>query len=331
MEIDSTERVRAVTLLSGGLDSQLAVCVLKEQGLDIYGIVFQSPFFFIDAARKAAAQLEIPLHVVDFSADILPLLDDPPHGFGSCMNPCIDCHARMLRRAGQMLPELGAKFLSTGEVLNERPKSQRREALGIVSVDSGFDGLILRPLSARLLPETIPERQGWVDRSRLLDLEGRGRRRQMALAEHYGLAEYPSPAGGCRLTEPNFCKRLRDLKDHEGLDGVRSIELLRYGRHFRLDNNLKVIIGRNEHDNLMIEGSAELYDVILKTHEVPGPTGLLPFTAREEQILRSAAICARYSDGRRDGRVKVKVRSARGSRVVEVAPTSDAELESMRV
>jgi len=331
MDFDTPEPVRALLLLSGGLDSQLAVCVLREQGIDVHAIVFKSPFFFIGAAKRAAAQLNLPLHIYDFSKDVISLLDNPPHGFGKCMNPCVDCHALMLRRAGDMLGEFGAKFLATGEVLNERPKSQKREALNIVATDSGHKGLILRPLSARLLPETIPEQKGWVDRSRLLDLEGRGRKRQFALAEKYGLKEYPTPASGCRLTEPNFCKRLHDLREHEGLDGVRSIKLLCYGRHFRLADRLKIVVGRNEHDNAVLEGRAELYDIVLKPHDVVGPTGLLPFTAGEEQIRQAAAICARYSDSRSGEPVRIRVRTARGVRLLEVDAACDDDVQRLMI
>ena len=327
----ATERIRALALLSGGLDSQLAVCVLREQGIDVHGVFFESPFFDADGARAAADQLDIPLHIVNFSADIVSLLDRPKHGFGSCMNPCIDCHALMLRRAGEMLAEMGFHFLATGEVLNERPMSQNRGSLDIVGKESGYDDLILRPLSATLLPETKPERVGWVDRSRLRSLSGRGRKLQLALAERYGLKNFPAPAGGCRLTEPNFCKRLRDLKQHEGLQGVRSLQLLRCGRHFRLDPTVKLIVGRNEAENAVLEGGAELYDLVLKVEEVPGPSGVLPFTASEEQVLLGAAICVRYSDSGPGTPTSVRVRSSRDARKVSVLAADPDAVNSLMV
>lgn len=329
--VERQERIRALSLLSGGLDSQLAVCVLKEQGVDVHGVTFDSPFFNIAPAKTAALQIGIPLHIVNFSPDILELLKHPPHGFGRCMNPCIDCHARMLRRAGEMMDEMGFHFLSTGEVLNERPMSQNRGSLAVVAKSSGYAERIVRPLSAALLPETEPERKGWVDRSRLLALEGRGRKPQFELARKYGLEDYPTPAGGCRLTEPNFCKRLADLKEHEGLSGTHSIRMLRYGRHFRLAPKIKLIVGRNEKDNAVLEGTAELYDLILKMVDVPGPTGLLPMTAGDEDLRNAAAICARYSDTPPGEPVTVRVRSARGTHRLDVVPALHEEIEGLRI
>lgn len=324
-------RVRALTLLSGGLDSQLAVCVLRDQNVDVHGIVFKSPFFDAAAAQRAADQLDIPLHVVDFSGDIVALLNNPPHGFGSCMNPCIDCHALMLRRAGERMAEWGCRFLSTGEVLEQRPMSQTRESLNVVEKDSGYAGWIVRPLCGGLLPATQPETLGWIHRSELLSIQGRGRKVQLALAERYGLRDVPSPAGGCRLTEPNFCGRLRDLKDHEGLDGVRSITLLRYGRHFRLSDSVKLVVGRHEQDNAVLEGTAELYELILKTENVPGPTGLLPYVANDEQLHLAAAICARYSDAPPDRPVVIRVRSPQRTWRLEVLSLDTDAVEHLRV
>jgi hypothetical protein len=275
--------------------------------------------------------LDVPLHIIDFSRDILALLEEPPHGFGSCMNPCIDCHALMARRAGEKMEELDFDFLCTGEVLNERPMSQNRASLAVVARQSGYGDLVLRPLSARLLPETKPERMGWVHRDRLHALAGRGRKAQMRLAEHYGLVDYPSPAGGCRLTEPNFCRRLQELRDHEGLDGERSINLLRYGRHFRLGDRTKLIVGRNEQDNAVLEGTAELYDLVLNVEDGPGPTGLLPFTATEEEVRCAAGICLRYSDCAQDRPGSVRVRSSRGMRRIEVMPFAPDTVETLRV
>jgi len=329
--MDLNRPARAISLFSGGLDSQLAVCVLREQGIDARAIVFESPFFDADTARKYAGSLGLELRVVDFSRDIISILRNPKHGFGQCLNPCIDCHARMLLRACEMLEEEGADFVCTGEVLGQRPMSQSMEGLRLVDKESGCPGMVVRPLSAKLLDETIPERNGWVDRSKLLSLEGRGRKSQFELAEKYGISDYPAPAGGCRLTEPNYCRRLKDLMDHEGLNGTRSLDLLRFGRHFRLADNVKVIVGRNENDNFMLEGNAELYDLIIKVEDVPGPTALLPLHATEEQIRLAAGICARYSDGDKTGEMDVRVRSARGTRKVRTVPADPGQVDKLRV
>lgn len=331
MIMDNTERVGALSLLSGGLDSQLAVCVLRSQGVNVHAVTFDSPFFNIAPARAAAGRLNIHLHVLNFSADIILLVKNPKHGHGSCLNPCIDCHARMLRRAGELMEEIGFDFLSTGEVLDERPMSQNRQSLAIVAKESGYGKLVVRPLSAQLLPETKPEQMGWIDRSRMLSLRGRGRKPQLELAEKFGLKDFPSPAGGCLLTEPNFCKRLEDLKDHEGLNGVRSINMLRVGRHFRLRPDLKIIVGRNEGDNVVLEGNAELYDLVLKVEDIPGPTGLIPHTAGEEDLKLGAAICARYSDAPDGTAVAVRIRSARDVRRIEVIPADRESVERLRI
>jgi tRNA-specific 2-thiouridylase len=331
MILDETEQVRALVLLSGGLDSLLAVCLLKEQGINVHAVVFDSPFFEIKHARQGAERLDVELNVVNFSADIISILNNPKHGFGSCMNPCLDCHARMLRRAGELMEEKGCSFLATGEVLDERPMSQTRRGLELVAKESGYADRLVRPLSARLLEETEPERMGWVDRSRLLDIRGRGRRRQFELAKHYSLKDVPGPAGGCRLTEPNFCRRLKELKEHEGLDGTRSVDLLRFGRHFRLADNIKMVVGRNEGDNVFLEGTAELYDLILKVEHVPGPTGLLPLTAREEHVKLGAAICARYSDCLPGNTVSIRIRSSRGVKRMDVVPAEREEIERLRI
>jgi len=235
----------------------------------------------------------------------------------------------MLKRAGELMEDLQFHFLSTGEVLNERPMSQNRQSLELVARESGYENLIVRPLSAGLLSETKPEKMGWVDRSGLLSIEGRSRKHQLRIAERYGLRDIPSPAGGCRLTEPNFCRRLKDLKEHEGLNGVRSIELLRYGRHFRLWDNLKLVVGRNENDNAFLEGTAELYDLVLKVEDVPGPTGILPFTAQEKEIQLAAAICARYSDCPPDEPVMMRIRSSRETKRTEIIPLSPVQSERL--
>ncbi|MCA1810200.1 MAG: tRNA 4-thiouridine(8) synthase ThiI, partial [Lentisphaerae bacterium] len=230
-------KARGVHLLSGGLDSQLAACVLREQGVEVLCVVFQSLFFDPAKGRQAAERLGFPLLIEDFNTEILALLRHAPHGFGSALNPCIDCHINMIRRAGAIMRERGLDFVSTGEVLNQRPMSQNPKALRMVARDSGLEDLLLRPLSAQLLPAIRPEREQLIDRARLLNIEGRSRKRQIALAQYYGIHDYPQPAGGCLLTEPNYARRLRNLRDHEGLEDRVLIQRLRLGRHFRMPDS----------------------------------------------------------------------------------------------
>jgi hypothetical protein len=323
--------VRALVLLSGGLDSRLAACVLRDQGIGVQGLTFESPFFGAEAARRAAAQLGVPLVVEDFTADIVALVESPPHGFGGGMNPCIDCHAAMIRRAGRRMEAEGFHLIATGEVLDERPMSQNRRSLDIVGRESGYGDWLLRPLSARLLPETEPERRGWVDRTRLLDLSGRSRKRQMELADHYGLRDFPTPAGGCRLTEPNYAGRLRDLRRHEGLSDLRVVRLLRVGRHFRLGPAAKLIVGRNAADNAALEAAAGEGDSLLRVEGAPGPTALVPRSLDDSALRLAAAVCARYSDAPRDRPAAVRVRFPGGERVLEVVPADTADVERLRV
>ena len=276
---------KGLSLMSGGLDSQLAVRVLQAAGAEVEAVCFSTPFFDITGAKTAAAALGVKLHVVDFLDDEVELLETHPHGFGGAMNPCIDCHAKMIERAGELMRELGYDFVATGEVQGQRPMSQNRQSMGIVEKCSTMKGRLVRPLSAKLLEPTIPELEGRLDREKFYDISGRGRERQIALAAEFGIVDYPSPAGGCKLTEDGFCRKLKDLKDHEGLrsaDGAVNrplISLLVTGRRFRLPGGSSVVLGRDGRENALLNSGAGLGGaaVILKpTVALPGPTALIP-------------------------------------------------------
>ncbi len=286
---------RGLSLNSGGLDSQLAICVLKEQGVEIEAVAFSSPFFSPDNSIKASKALGVKVHVIDFTSEIVTLLKCPPHGFGSCMNPCIDCHAVMIRKAAELMKELDFDFVCTGEVLGQRPMSQQRRSLEIVRETSGIGDRLLRPLSALLLTETEPERLGLVDRSKLLGLSGRNRKPQIALAKKYGLVDYPTPSGGCKLTEPNFTSRLQNLKDHEGIDDARLLNLLSNGRHLRLPSGTLIIVGRDKADNATIRNGMRGGDVVMRSINVPGPT-VLAIQPKTEELELIRKISAAFSD-----------------------------------
>ena len=309
---------RGLVLLSGGLDSQLAVCVLRGQGCQVEGVVFDSPFFNIQAAHAASRSLAVPLQVIDFTADIAELVMHPSHGFGAAMNPCIDCHARMIRRAGERMRELGWDFVATGEVLNQRPMSQNRRALEQVARESGFADCLIRPLSAQRLEPTQPEREGRVDRSRLLGLSGRSRHDQTALAAQYGLRDYPTPAGGCLLTERQFCHKLLDLKDHEGLGNPLDLTRLRLGRHFRLPGGAKCIVGRNAAENAQLERLLQPGETRLRPLAVPGPTVVLAAGATAPDLERALGLCAGYCDAG-EGPVRLRCTGPDGVRECLVA------------
>lgn len=299
-------RVRGLSLFSGGLDSLLAICVLRDQGIEIEAITFRSPFFDAGPAIRGAKRIGVKHRLVDFTDDIFELLDHNRYGFGSGMNPCIDCHSRMIQRASEIREREGFDFVSTGEVVGQRPMSQNRNSLNAVSKTSGAREVLLRPLSALLLPPTPMEEDGRVDRSRLLAFEGRNRKPQMELAAKFGITEYPAPAGGCKLTEPNFAKRLKEMKAHEGLENRALVNLLKFGRHFRLPGGARAVVGRNHADNESIRSSCGPDDTLLRSVDVPGPSVLLVGAASDDDLRLAAGLCARYADGHRPEGVLIR-------------------------
>ena len=288
---------KGFSLMSGGLDSQLAVRVLQRAGAEVEGICFVTPFFSPKAAEQAAAALGIPLNVVDFTDDEIALIENPPHGFGGAMNPCIDCHATMIRRAGEMMLARGFDFVATGEVMGQRPMSQNKQSLGIVAKSSGLEGRLVRPLSALLLEPTLPETEGKLDRTRLLDLQGRGRERQIQLAAEFGIVNYPSPAGGCKLTEEGYGRKLKDLLEHEGLRTRRLVELLAVGRHFRLPDGTGLIVGRDRNDKAVLKAESAR-GTLIASEGLPGPTALLVGGPKSDaDLARARQIVAAYTKG----------------------------------
>lgn len=282
--------------MSGGLDSILAAKLLQEQGIEVEAVTFVTPFFTSKHAEDAAAMLGIPLHIVNITDEHLKMLKAPKHGYGRFMNPCIDCHALMIRRAGELMRQLGADFVATGEVLGERPKSQNRQALRIVEEESGFEGYVLRPLSAKLLDPTIPEKEGLVDRNRLLDIRGRSRKPQMELAKKYGIDTYPSPAGGCILTDPMFSIRLRNLYRVEEEPSAKDVNLIKIGRVFLSDEGALIIVARNEQENNELIATAEEGDMIFEVEGYPGPLTIIPRNSfGDDTIFEAAALTVRYS------------------------------------
>ncbi len=317
--VEYTKKCRGLSLISGGLDSQLAICVLRDAGAEVEAVTFETPFFASTAARKAAAALGVPLRVIDFTDDEIALVKNPPHGFGGAMNPCIDCHATMIRRAGELMAQLGYDFVATGEVLNQRPMSQNRQSLGVVARTSGLEGRLVRPLSAQLLEPTIPEQEGKLDRTKLLGLSGRRREPQFDLAKKYGLTDYPSPAGGCKLTEKGFGRRLKDLLEHEGLHERRLVELLNIARRFRLPDGTGVILGRDVHENRELAAKLAPTDTLVAPVSVPGPTAILPAVASAADLdLAARLVCAWSRFDKFEGDVTVKIVSGGETREIAV-------------
>ncbi|MDA1043886.1 MAG: hypothetical protein O3C57_01540 [Verrucomicrobia bacterium] len=324
-------RVYALSLLSGSLDSQLAVRVLQAQGIVVHGLFFESPFCDVSVARTAAVQLDVQLHIMPHAREIVPLLRVRVPGVADVTSPCLQNHVRMISRGLSFMREHDFHFLATGEVLDQKADSQCREALLQMENETGAGGLVGRPLCGKLLPETAPERNGLIRRDGLLDLSGRGHKRQRQMAKEMGIQEFPNPTGCCRLVDTSFLGRVDDLLANGGVDGARALAQLRYGRHFRLSPKTKLIVGRNEEDNLYLEGNADLYDLILKVEKVPGPTALLPGSADEREITLSAAICARYSDVPEGSKTSVKIRSSTELRRLLVSPATKEEIDQLRV
>lgn len=324
------QKVRALSLLSGGLDSVLAVCVLKELGVDVTGVTFVCPFFGSKNAEVAASNLEIAIKIVDFTEEHLELVRNPPHGYGKQMNPCIDCHALMIRRAGEIFKSEGYDFVATGEVLGERPMSQNRQSLDTVARDSTIGEFLLRPLSAKLLSPTKPEIEGLVDREHLLAIEGRSRKPQLLLAKKYGIKNYMQPAGGCLLTDPGFSKRLRELFEKNPNADIWDVNLLKLGRHFRFPTGAKAIVGRDQRDNERIEAVARSGDVLIAPVAVPGPTLLLVGNFTEEDINLAAVLCASYSDNEGES-IDITAKGAGLDKILNVLPLSRSSFDHLKI
>ncbi|MEA3471493.1 MAG: tRNA 4-thiouridine(8) synthase ThiI [Thermodesulfobacteriota bacterium] len=324
-------KIKGIGLFSGGLDSILAVKVIGGLGVEVTGVAFETPFFDAVKAKAIARNIELPLMVMDITDEHLLMLGAPRYGYGKNMNPCIDCHILMLKKAGEVMEETGADFLFTGEVLGQRPMSQGKQSLHIVASRSGYGGYVLRPLSAKLLPETIPEREGTIDREKLLDIQGRSRKRQIEMARNYGISGYSNPAGGCLLTDPMFSRRLKDLFEHRRDHDVRDIELLKYGRHLRLSQDAKAIVGRREGENKTIEDLSRNGDVIIKARDYPGPTVLVPYGCDDETIEVAASICILYSDAPNNSEVTAVCRTGDTSHQITAKSASKDDVKDLMI
>jgi tRNA-specific 2-thiouridylase len=318
----SQKPVRGLVLFSGGLDSILAAKILQKQGIKVVGLTFKSYFFGAEQAKRAAKELNIPLKVIDFSKKHLEIVKKPKHGYGKGMNPCIDCHTLMLKTAKRFAEQRRTKrgitrkrfnFVVTGEVLGERPMSQNRQALELIEKESSLKGYLLRPLSAKLLKPTVPEERGWVDRGKLFAISGRSRKKQMALAKKWRIKKYPTPAGGCLLTDLEFSKKLKELLKRYPKAGGNDIELLKTGRH-RWINNVKMIIGRNHEENLKLKKLFQKKDILIELKDFTGPTTLIRNYGREkisESAIKKAKELTKYysTKARNKKRVEFKINS----------------------
>ncbi|MCD6169731.1 MAG: hypothetical protein J7J76_04160 [Candidatus Latescibacteria bacterium] len=327
---------KAVGLVSGGLDSILALRLVLEQGFEVTAVNFTTPFLAdrggYSHLERICKQVGVKLRRVTPGRDYIEMIKAPRHGYGKSLNPCVDCRIFFLRLAKQIMEELGAEFIFTGEVLGQRPMTQRRDTMRIVERESGLDGRLLRPLCAKLMKPTIPEHEKIVDREKLLAISGRSRKEQMRLAQRWGITDYPSPAGGCLLTDSQFAGRLKDLFKHHQ-DSAEQIELLRLGRHFRLNPQTKLICGRNAEENEKLAQLASDVDLKLGVKGGRSTLAVLFGWPEPSSIQTAARICARYSHQRELPKVEVEIwkTDRNTANTIAVQPVSDQELEQIRI
>lgn len=347
--MDKRKNVRAVGLLSGGLDSILAARLLMEQGIEVTPLHIDTGLTYErrnrltgrerekeSRAERAARMLGLDLVTIKTYSDYIPVILNPEHGYGSQMNPCVDCRIFLLRQAKAWTEdhvEDGHQFVFTGEVLGQRPNSQLRPALKLVERESGLEGLLLRPLSAKRLEPTIPEQRGWVEREKLYGFHGRSRKPQMALAKKLGITEYPQPAGGCCfMVDETYSRRLRDFLDHEGAEALTTERafLLSVGRHLRLPSHRRLVVGRHKEENAYI-AAQRAQGILMTTIDEAGPTTLVFGDATELEIEQAAAITARYAGSR--GKALARVEATRGdlTRVITVRPMAPDDVQALMV
>ena len=312
--VSDTKKV--VALLSGGLDSQLAIKMMQKQGFEVSAVAIKTPFCDFDCGRgcgfeirERADDLNVNLKTVYLGDEYIEMLKHPKHGVGAGFNPCVDCRTMMFDAAKKHMEEIGAEFIISGEVLGQRPMSQHRPALKTIEKDSGLTGKIVRPLSAGLLPETDPEKSGLIKRENLGVIRGRTRKVQLEMAKEYGIENPPNAGGGCLLTEPQFGVKAKDLFDHVETPTINEIDLLKIGRHFRLDEETKFVVGRNRDENEMIRALALPGDILLEAKDHLGPIAILRGKNAASHVEFASSVTLRYSDAPKEQHSIVSVRS----------------------
>lgn len=322
--------MKALVLFSGGLDSILAAKLLLNQGIKVHAVNFTSPFYQdSNTAKKAAAQLKIPLRTIILGDEFLKIIRKPAYGYGANINPCIDCKILMLKKAKKHAKKINATFIATGEVLGERPMTQLKSSLALIERKAGLKGKLLRPLSAKLLPKTEAEKKGYVNREKLLAIQGRSRKPQIALAKKYKINFYPTPAGGCLLTQKEFADKLRDLFKHKKRISIKDIPILKVGRHFRYNQN-KIIVGRNKQENQKLLKLKKRSDYILEVPGVGSPVTILQGPKTKSAIKKAAQLTARYSDAK-EKTVKVNYRKGKLNKSISITYPKDKEIQKMRI
>jgi tRNA U34 2-thiouridine synthase MnmA/TrmU len=324
---------KAVALLSGGLDSTLAVCIVKEQGIEIEAVNFQTIFGCCkDDAHRVAHELGVSYTTLKVGDDYLKMVEKPKYGYGRGINPCVDCRIYMFDMAKQFMGQVGASFLITGEVLDQRPMSQKMRDFKAIEADSGLEGLILRPLSAKRLPLTRPEQEGIIDRSKLYGIHGRSRHTLLEIAKKYGIENPPSPSAGCALTSPLFAKKVRDVFEHRPGYERWEFEILKIGRHFRLDDKTKLVIARNHDQNEYLEILHPSGTTLLTCHNFSGPHALFIGPSTPERLERAGALMLRYAQKPLPDFCEIQTRSGENIQTLTLtAAAEEAVVESLRI
>ncbi len=327
------KKIRALALVSGGLDSTLAVKLMLDQGIDVEAVNFVSPFCLCKkggcGASEVAENLNVPLKTISVGEEYLRIVRKPRFGYGKNINPCIDCRIFMLKKAKEYAEKTGALFIITGEVLGQRPMSQHWRALGMIEEEAGLKGKILRPLSAKLLPSTEVEKKGLVNRETLFDIEGRSRKKQIRLAQELRVTEYSCPAGGCLLTYREFAGKLKDLFEHKKKVSLKDVQLLKVGRHFRFGRN-KIIVGRNEAENSLLLQMKMANDYCFEAQETGSPITLLQGPKTRTAFKKAAELTAYYSD-RKQGIVLVKFGRGEFDKSLRTPILSEEEVKHLRI
>ncbi|AJM91395.1 MULTISPECIES: DUF814 domain-containing protein [Nitrosopumilus] len=335
---EEKEKKKVVALLSGGLDSQLAVRMMQEQGFDVSAVAIKTPFCDFDCGRgcgfeirERADDLNVNLKTVYLGDEYIEMLKNPKHGIGAGFNPCIDCRAMMFDAAKKHMEEIGAEFIVSGEVLGQRPMSQHGPALRTIEKESDLVGKIVRPLSAALLPETIPEKEGLIKRENLGMIRGRTRRNQLDMAKKYGIENPPNAGGGCLLTEPQFGIKAKDLFSHVETPTINDIDLLKIGRHFRLDEETKLVVGRNKDENEMIKAIALRDDILLEAKEHVGPTSILRGKTAKEHTKFASSVTLRYSDAPKNQLEIVSIKSGDTTEEIKAESIEEEDYIKFRI
>ncbi|MBW2978150.1 hypothetical protein KY331_04860 [Candidatus Woesearchaeota archaeon] len=325
--------MKAVGLFSGGLDSALAIKLVQEQGIDVIALNFVSPFCtgvgegcsIVDLAKK----LKVPIKLMNKGKDYLRIVRHPKHGYGKNLNPCIDCKIYILKKAKQYAKKIGAKFVFTGEVVGQRPMSQHYKTLMLIEEEAGLKGKLVRPLCAGLLPPTEAEKKGWIDREKLLKFEGRKRKPQLDLAKKYKIDGFLCGGSGCRLTNKEYARKLRDLFDNKKRVRINDVQLLNCGRHFRLNKN-KIIVGRNEQDNKQLLKLKQSSDLKFEAKKVMGPITLLQGKPTKKAIQLAASLTARYSDAKQD-KVLIRYGKEKFNKEITVNKAKESQINKIRI